>query len=184
MQYSVTFRHMEPSDHLKEYGREKLARLEKFLDSVLDAEAIFTVEKFRHKAEVVLTSNSLKIKAEEETDDMYSALDLVVDKLEKQIKRHREKLKGHNKGWAAAKKGQGGNGFAGNSDIDDDHELDVVTADRIRDLNLSRMSLPEAAELLAHSANPFVVYIDLIDGGLRLLHQSSTGSLELLRLHS
>jgi putative sigma-54 modulation protein len=175
---------MEPSDHLKEYGREKLARLEKYLDSVLDAEAIFSVEKFRHKAEVVLISDGLKITAEEETEDMYSALDLVIDKLEKQIKRHREKLKGHNKGWAASKKNQAGNDFAANIDHDDDIEPDAVTADRTRDLTLSRMGLSEAAELLAHSANPFVVYVDHEDGGLRLLHQSPTGTLELLRLHS
>jgi putative sigma-54 modulation protein len=174
---------MEPSDHLKEYGREKLGRLEKYLDSVLDADAIFSVEKFRHKAEVVLISDGLKIKAEEETDDMYSALDLVVDKLEKQIKRHREKLKGHNKGWGGSKKSQGGNGMSAGFDKDDDLEPDVVTADRTRDLTLSNMSLAEAAELLAHSANPFVVYIDRENSGLRLLHQSTNGTLELLRLH-
>jgi putative sigma-54 modulation protein len=170
---------MEPSDHLKEYGRDKLARLEKYLDSVLDADVIFTVEKFRHIAEVVIASDGLKIKAEEQTEDMYSALDLVVDKLEKQIKRHREKLKGHGK-TAASKKTSGGNGQSPRPSLAD--EGDVVTADRVREVSLVRMALDEAAEILAHSVNPFVVYLDREDGGLRLLHQNASGALELLKL--
>ena len=182
MQYSVTFRHMDPSDNLKEYGRDKLIRLEKYLDSVLDAEVILSVEKFRHKAEVVLVSDGLKIKAEEVTEDMYSALDLVVDKLEKQIKRHREKLKARGKGAPAPKRPSSGNGGA-QASPDDDSRPDQVVADRTRDLTLNRMPLSEAADMLAHSRNGFVVYLDESDGGLRLLHQDHGGALELLRLN-
>jgi putative sigma-54 modulation protein len=172
---------MEPSAHLKKYGQDKLTRLEKYLDSVLSADVTFTVDKFRHRAEVVLTSDGVKIKAQEETDDMYSATDLVVDKLEKQLNRHLEKLKGHKS--APAKRVAGSNGQAHGRDFDD-AEPDAVSADRTRDQTLSRMNLAEAAELLAHSANPFVVFLDHEDGGLRLLHQSGKeGSLELIRLH-
>ncbi|MDR2455407.1 MAG: ribosome-associated translation inhibitor RaiA [Deltaproteobacteria bacterium] len=178
MQYSVTFRHMEPSERLKEYGRDKLIRLEKYLDSVLDADVTFMVEKFRHKVEVVLTSDGLKIKAEEVTEDMYSALDLVVDKLEKQIKRHREKLKGLVK--TPQKRFAGGNGHS--RDKADESDYDQVVADKTRDMTLIRMAFSEAAELLAHSANSFVVYLDDLDGGIRLLHQQASGTLELLRL--
>jgi putative sigma-54 modulation protein len=175
---------MEPSEHLKEYGRDKLIRLEKYLDSVLDAEVTFTLEKFRHKAEVVLISDGLKVKAEEVTEDMYSALDLVVDKLEKQIKRHREKLKDRGKGAQASKRSGSGNGNGNVQARDaDEAEYDQVTADRTRDLTLNRMALNEAADLLAHSQNGFVVYLDENDGGLRLLHHQPGGALELLRLN-
>ncbi|MDR1298469.1 MAG: ribosome-associated translation inhibitor RaiA [Deltaproteobacteria bacterium] len=182
MQFSVTFRHMDPSDSLKQYGRDKLNRLEKLLDSVLSADVTFTVDKFRHKTEVVLTSDGLKIKALEESDDCYAALDLVVDKLEKQLKRHVEKQRGRK---TAPRKAAGGNGQAAGDDDDDyDSEAGVVAADRTSDLTLSRMALAEAAEVLAHSKNTFVVFVDSEDGGLRLLHQSGGGALELLRLHS
>jgi putative sigma-54 modulation protein len=176
---------MEPSEHLKEYSRDKLLRLEKYLDSVLDADVTFTVEKFRHKAEAVLSSDGLKIKAEEETEDMYSALDLVVDKLEKQIKRHREKLKGHNKGpggsikhLAESERPSGGNGS-----VRTKPESPSVTTDRVRDLPLSLMGIDEARDQLTHSSTPFVVFIDRDEGGIRLLHQSGGGALELLRYH-
>jgi putative sigma-54 modulation protein len=174
---------MEPSDHLKRYGHDKLTRFEKYVDSVLSAEVTFSVDKFRHKAEVLLIANGLKIKAIEETEDMYSAMDLVVDKLEKQIKRHMEKLKGYKP--ANGKRAAGSNGRSHVADDYDDSEPDVVTADKTRDLTLSRMNLNEAAELLAHGNNPFVVFIDNEDGGLRLLHQiGKEGSLELIRLHN
>jgi putative sigma-54 modulation protein len=173
---------MEPSDHLKKYGHDKLSRLEKYLDSLLTVDLTFSVDKFRHKVEVVLTSDGMKIKAFEETEDMYSSMDLVVDKLEKQIKRHMEKLKGHK--TTTVKRATGGNGHA-HEQQSDDFEPDVVTADRTRDLILSRMNLAEAAEVLAHSSKPFVVFLDDEDGSLRLLHQSGKeGSLELLRLLS
>jgi putative sigma-54 modulation protein len=121
-----------------------------------------------------------KIKAEEETEDMYSALDLVVDKLEKQIKRHREKLKIHNKGPISAKRHTQ---TSQDHDLQND-ELDTVTADRIRDLTLSQMTFEEAAEKLTHSSTPFVVFLDNEDNGLRLLFQAPGGTLELLRFHN
>jgi putative sigma-54 modulation protein len=182
---------MDPSDHLKEYGREKLSKFEKYLDSVLDAEVTFSVEKFRHKCEVVLISDGLKIKAEEVTEDMYSSVDLVVDKLEKQIKRHREKLKTHSKGPdkgpGASRKVKGGNGQNAQGADElflDSEEEDLVTADRTRELTPNRMALQEAAEILANGKKPFVVYLDSQQGDLCILHQDEGGLLELLRLRA
>jgi putative sigma-54 modulation protein len=181
MQFTVTFRHMEPSDHLKEFGREKMARLEKYLDSVIDVDLTFTVEKFRHRAEAVVTADGLKIKAEEETEDMYSALDLVIDKLEKQIKRHREKQKIHNKGGSPVKRQAGHNGGSPVADLAED---DLFVADRVRDLPLDSMSLEEAAAKLTLSNSPFVVFLDTDNGGVRLLRKMAAGSTELVRYHA
>ncbi|MDR1085329.1 MAG: ribosome-associated translation inhibitor RaiA [Deltaproteobacteria bacterium] len=178
MQYTVTFRHMEPSDHLKDFGREKMARLEKYLDSVIDVDLTFTVEKFRHRAEAVVTADGLKIKAEEETEDMYSALDLVVDKLEKQIKRHREKQKIHNKGQGPAKRSSGHNGGKSQPEPEDEG---YFTADRVRELPLEPLSPAEADERLALSNTPYMVFLDRDSGSVSLLHKLPTGSTELVR---
>ena len=93
MQITVTFRHVDSSDHLKRYVEDKLGRLDKYLDSASEAHVVLRVEKFRHTADVVLASNGLWIKGAEETEDMYSAIDMVVDKIEKQVKRQLEKRK-------------------------------------------------------------------------------------------
>ncbi|MBF0528154.1 MAG: ribosome-associated translation inhibitor RaiA [Deltaproteobacteria bacterium] len=93
MQLSVTFRHMEPSDALKEYARDKISRIEKLLDSALEANVVLSIQKFRHIADVTILSDGFKINGQEQTEDMYSAIDMVVDKLERQVKRSREKIK-------------------------------------------------------------------------------------------
>lgn len=179
MQYSVTFRHMEPSDNLKDYAHDKLLRLEKYLDAVIDAEVVMTVEKFRHKAEVLLSSDGLKIKAEEETEDMYSAIDMVVDKLERQIKRHREKLKTH-KG-AAGKRAPRAVMANNASDDDDDSfdEADTPPIDRYITITPASMTVAEASAQLATSTVPLVVFKNSEGGALSILRQLQNGQLEL-----
>lgn len=95
MQTTVTFRHMEPSDALKTYAEDKLARVAKYIDEPITVQVYLTVEKIRHLAEVTINAKGITIKASEETSDMYAALDLVVDKIERQLKRYKERIKGH-----------------------------------------------------------------------------------------
>lgn len=95
MQISVAFRNVDPSDHLKSYAENRMARFKKYLEEPVEIHLVLSIQKFRHTADVTVTANGIKIKAQEETGDLYSAIDMVLDKLEKQIKRHREKLKDH-----------------------------------------------------------------------------------------
>ena len=181
MQYSVTFRHMEPSDTLKDYGHDKLARLEKYLDAVIDAEVVMTVEKFRHRAEVIISSDGLKIKAEEETEDMYSAIDMVVDKLEKQIKRHREKLKDHKGG--SAKRAQREMAEADlAADDDPGDEPDAPLIDRTITVTPETMAVDEAAARLAASTSPYVIFVNTENNMLSILRQAPNGQLELVNI--
>ena len=181
MQYSVTFRHMEPSDHLKEYSHDKLLRLEKYLDAVIDAEVVMTVEKFRHKAEVLISSDGLKIKAEEETEDMYSAIDMVVDKLEKQIKRHREKLKTH-KGGAGKRTPRP----MEDEPFDEDEPaeyVDLPPIDKRLTLTPQVMSVEEAGAQLAASTTPQIIFVNSDDERLSILRQAPNGQVELVTIN-
>ena len=90
---SVTFRHIDPSQPLKDYVAEKLGKIQKILDSPFEAHVTLSVEKYRHIAEVFLTARGITIKAFESTDNLYSAIDLVSDKVERQTKKYREKKK-------------------------------------------------------------------------------------------
>ncbi len=183
MQYSVTFRHMEPSDTLKEYSHDKLLRLEKYLDAVIDAEVVMTVEKFRHKAEVLISSDGLKIKAEEETEDMYSAIDMVVDKLEKQIKRHREKLKDHKGASAKRLRPEEGAALAGEADLSEIDEFeDRFSVDRSVTVTPHPMTLAEAGAQLASSTLPQVIFINRDNDRVSILRQAQGGQLELLTI--
>lgn len=88
MDITVTFRHTEPIDSLKAYAEEKMSKIKKYLDTPMEGHVVLTVEKFRHQADVTLNINGVRIKGVEETGDMYSAIDQVMDKIENQVKRH------------------------------------------------------------------------------------------------
>jgi putative sigma-54 modulation protein len=93
MKISVTFRRVDPSDHIRQYAEDKFIRLDKYLDSAAEVYIVLSVEKFRHTVDVSLSTNGLHIKAMEETEDMYSAIDMVLDKIERQIQRQMAKRK-------------------------------------------------------------------------------------------
>lgn len=95
MQTSVTFKNLDPSDHLKAYVTDKLNRFDKFLDNPAEANVVLSVEKFRHIAEINISGDRMTINGKEEVNDMYSAIDLVLNKLEKQIKKSKEKTREH-----------------------------------------------------------------------------------------
>ena len=95
MEFNVTFRHMEPSDPVREYALEKIKRIEKYLQPPVAVHVILEVDKFMHRAEVDVTAKGGHFSAEEVTADMYAAIDKVVDKLERQVQRHKEKVKKH-----------------------------------------------------------------------------------------
>lgn len=95
MNISFAFKNFEPSDHLKEYAASRFEKMGKFIGDTVETElqVNLSVEKFRHKAEIVLTADNLHISAYEESEDMYSTIDQVLDKLEAQLKRMRERHK-------------------------------------------------------------------------------------------
>ena len=95
MDIIVTFRHTEPIESLKTYAEEKVSKLKKYLDFPTEAHIVLSVEKFRHQADVTLSLDGTRIKGVEETGDMYSAIDQVMDKIEKQVKRHLSKIRDH-----------------------------------------------------------------------------------------
>jgi putative sigma-54 modulation protein len=97
-QINVTFRHVDPSQALKDYVVEKLGRLQKVIEKAFEANVTLSVEKYRHIAEVYLTGPGITIKAFESTEDLYSAIDLVCDKVERQLKKYREKQKDRGQG--------------------------------------------------------------------------------------
>jgi putative sigma-54 modulation protein len=98
MEITVTFRHLESTDALRDYAREKVSRIKKYVGTPAEAAVILSLEKRRHQAEITLNTEGITINAKEVTEDMYSSIDLAVDKLERQVKKHKEKIKDHKPG--------------------------------------------------------------------------------------
>ena len=93
MDITVTFRHVDSTESIKEYAEDKLSKIDKYFDFPIEAHVVLTAEKFRRMADVTLNVNGTVIKAEDETEDMYSAIDQVMDKIEIQVKRYRDKIR-------------------------------------------------------------------------------------------
>ncbi|NWF76032.1 MAG: ribosome-associated translation inhibitor RaiA [Nitrospirae bacterium] len=97
MNIIVTGRHLEITQSLKSYAEKKIKRINKYLSSITEAIVTITVEKYRHKVEVLLKANGVLIQAESVTGEVYSSIDEVSEKLERQIKKYKEKLVSHRK---------------------------------------------------------------------------------------
>jgi len=98
MKIIVNGRHLDVTPALKTYAEEKIRKFERYLSNITEAVVTLSIEKYRHKAEVLLKANGVMIQAEGVTGEIYSAVDEVVEKLEKQVKRYKEKLISHRKG--------------------------------------------------------------------------------------
>lgn len=94
MQIDITFKNLDSSDALKDYATKRLSKIDKYIDRIAEAHVVFSIEKRRHKADVTLNADGTVINAVEITEDMYAAIDMVMDKLERQVKKHKQKLQG------------------------------------------------------------------------------------------
>ncbi len=96
MEIIVTFRHLEPNEALKQYVHDKVSRIEKYLTTVTEVSVILILEKRSNIAEVIVNVNRAQITARETNEDnMYTAIDLVMDKIERQAKKYKDKLTSH-----------------------------------------------------------------------------------------
>lgn len=94
MQINITFRHMDPSTSLKNYIGEKLRKVKKYLREPIEAHVVLTTEKFRHTVEVTITAgNGTAVHAMENMEDIHAAIDSIVDKIDRQIKKQLDKSK-------------------------------------------------------------------------------------------
>jgi putative sigma-54 modulation protein len=95
MQLNLTGHHIEITPALRDYVDNKLARLARHFDNVTDIHCILTVEKLRHKAEAKINVSGHTLFADSVENNMYAAIDTLMDKLDRQIKKHKEKIKAH-----------------------------------------------------------------------------------------
>lgn len=173
MQTSVTFKNIDSSDNLKSYVGEKLDRLDKYLYNPAEANVVLTVEKFRHIAEIKLTGDRLKIVGKEETNDMYSAIDMVLDKIEAQIK----KTKSKNRNRRSGSKNRG-------MTMDDDGTFEGEGTQgeiRVENIEYKPMDVEEAVMQMEISKYSFFVFANASTEKVNVLYRRKDGDLGLIQ---
>ena len=97
MQLNLTGHHVDLTTPMRDYVNSKMERLERHFDHVTDIHVVLSVEKQRHKAEATMNVSGGKLFADSVQGDMYAAIDSLVDKLDRQVKKHKEKLTDHHR---------------------------------------------------------------------------------------
>jgi putative sigma-54 modulation protein len=95
MQLSITFRNFEATDSLKEYAREKVDKVNKYLDRAGEAHVVLSLERHLHHADITVYSGAFVLRGKEKSGDMYASMDLAMEKIERQLKRYKDRLKSH-----------------------------------------------------------------------------------------
>jgi len=92
MECTFTFRHVEPSEGVKNYAREKLAKLQKYFRSPLKADVTFSMERHLHTVEVMVHGDGHRFAGTHQSEDMYTSIDLVIDKIDRQVRDDKDAL--------------------------------------------------------------------------------------------
>lgn len=177
MQTTVTFKHIDPSEHLKSYVSGKLDRFDKYLDNPAEANVVLTVEKFRHIAEINIAGDKLTIIASEETNDMYAAIDMALDKLEKQIKKSKQKIRERR----SASKNRNRSKLE-ETDIlpDEDAERQI----KIRNIEYKPMDIEEAVLQMDLIEDNFLVFSNARSDRVNVLYRCKDGHYGLIQPNS
>jgi putative sigma-54 modulation protein len=97
MQINISGHHVDVTDSLRNYIKSKMTRIERHFDQVIDAHVVLDVTKLVNKAETTIHVSGNTIHAESTSEDMYAAIDTMLDKLDRQVKKHKEKLTDHHR---------------------------------------------------------------------------------------
>ena len=97
MQINLSGHHVDITTPMRDYVNSKVERLERHFDHVTNIHVVLSVEKLRHKAEATLHVSGNNLFADAVQEDMYAAIDALIDKLDRQIRKHKEKITDHHK---------------------------------------------------------------------------------------
>jgi putative sigma-54 modulation protein len=176
MRITFNFKNFDPSDHLRKYARDRFGKLAKFMAGTPDAElqVNLEVEKFRHIADIVLTGKNVHISAREDSEDMYSTVDMVWDKLEAQMRKVRDKDKSRRKGGSDSPRMDAGNY---------DEEAGALRKPLIQktdDFSPKPMIVEEAALQLESTDNEFLVFLNAESERVNVIYRRKTGDFGLI----
>lgn len=91
----ITGRHIEITDSMKEYAIEKISKIERFMNRIIDVSVIMDIQRLDHRVEIILKAGNTKITSKASSTDMYASIDRAADKLQAQILRYKSKLQDH-----------------------------------------------------------------------------------------
>jgi len=197
MQFAVTFRHMEPTEALKSYARERMERVRKYLPDPISCHVVLSTERHNHRIDVTFhLHNGLSVTGHEITENMYSSIDLCIAKIERQVRKYKGKLEGmkarphgvHALPWShsiideafvhAEGPSDGHTNGNGHADVAPAPSFTVVKTEKF---HAQPMSVSDACVQLNLLNEPFLVFrLDGNDGRVAVVYKREDGSYGLI----
>ena len=182
MQVSITGRHIEITDAMRNHVEKRLGHVKRYFDGLLDAQVVLTVERHRHVAEMTLYANSICMHGHEATGDMYTSVDKVVEKIERQLRRYKGKLQSHRQ----ARKGKAEElpTLSVRLDVLDSEDVEssvehprVIRSQRF---HIKPMSLDEAVMQMDLLQQDFLVYREAQQNRINVIYRRPDGNYGLI----
>lgn len=171
MQIAVTFRHMEADEGVKEYVKEKVQRLKKFIENPREAHVVLSVEKFRYSAELTIVRDGLTLNSEGRDRDLYAAVDQMADKMDRQIRERRDKVRRKRGNSLASEIAMTGK----EEPVRRGRAVGMSSRIRRRYIPAKPMSLEEAVAQLKLSGENALFFINSSSGEMNALHRNNGG---------
>jgi putative sigma-54 modulation protein len=184
--YNVRGQRMEVTDALRDYVEKKLSRLERYFEAPpkSDVHVTLSATKGRHAVEVTIPLQSVLLRAEDKSEDMYASIDLVVDKLERQIRKHKTKVNRQAKMSGTSRalfKEDFGTGYSRGATAiapyEEEEEFELV---RTKSFNLKPMDVEEAILQMNMVGHNFYVFANSDTKEVNVVYRRSDGKYGLI----
>jgi putative sigma-54 modulation protein len=187
MQVIVKGKHMDVTPALRSHAEEKASKLDRYLTRIQTAEIVLSAQKGWQTVEVNIHSDVVDLRAQERSQDMYEAIDLVMKKLEKQVRRVKEKLKAHPYHSREATDAAAERAAAelleerrrqDGTPLEEEEELQIV---RVKRLSLKPVSPEEAADQMELVGHDFFVFLNSDSDQINVLYRRNDGNYGLIQ---
>jgi putative sigma-54 modulation protein len=180
MQIAVAFRHMEADNGVKDYVEEKVQRLQKYIVNPSEIHVVLSAEKFRHIAEITIIGNRITLNSQGRNSDLYSAIDQMVKKAERQIRERRGRARQKRSNLSPSKAPI----RRGRSALKSREEMGISSIIQRKHILAEAMSLEEAVAQLDLSKEDFLVFINSDSEQMNVLRRGKDGGYEWVEPYS
>jgi putative sigma-54 modulation protein len=176
MQVNITFRHLEPTEALKSHAREKVEHVQRYIDRPSGAHVVLYVENLQHHADITMKAGSFLVRGQAKSPDMYASIDQAAEKIERQLKKHKDRIKSHKSPTPA-------NGW---KPVEVRHDVlagEAQPSDRVvksTSFQTKPMSLDEAILQLDLLESQFFVFQNARDHAINVVYRREDGKLGLI----
>ena len=182
MQVNITFRHLEPTEALKDHVKGRVEHVQRYIDRPSEAHAVLHVENMAHHAEITVKAGRFPLRGTAKSKDMYASIDEAADKIERQIKKHKGKLEAQKNGAQAPQAP-----LEVRHDVIDIIEHPERPSHRVvksTAFQAKPMSVDDAILQLDLLGSQFFVFQNAKDGAINVVFRREDGNLGLIEAHT